>query len=73
MFRLEKISRHRPPTPRAGRWALLALLAFAGFASPVFAADPPPANTNWVFEATNHLGQWIWETRASIDCLKNAL
>jgi signal transduction histidine kinase len=28
----------------------------------VFAADPPLASTNWIFEATNHLGQWIWDT-----------
>ena len=28
----------------------------------IVAADAPPANTNWIFEATNHLGQWIWDT-----------
>jgi signal transduction histidine kinase len=27
-----------------------------------FADDEPPAGKNWVFEATNQLGQWIWET-----------
>lgn len=48
----------------AWRWSALFLSLFicvtAGFSQPV----PPAAsaNTNWLVEATNHLGQWIWET-----------
>lgn len=38
------------------------LLALALAPVPVFAAEPPPASLNWVFEATNHLGKWIWDT-----------
>jgi len=45
--------------------ALAALLMISSAAvcfAPLFAADPPPANTNWLVEATNHLGLWIWDT-----------
>ena len=62
MSRLEKFSRLCRLAARVDCWARLALLALTGFALPGFAADPPPANTHWVFEATNHLGQWIWDT-----------
>jgi signal transduction histidine kinase len=60
MRRLKKIFRCHSFTG-ARSWLTLALLALAGFFAPLFAADPP-ANTNWIFEATNHLGQWIWDT-----------
>lgn len=45
--------------------ALAALLMISSAAvcfAPLFAADPPLANTNWLVEATNHLGLWIWDT-----------
>jgi signal transduction histidine kinase len=41
------------------------ILAAAFLPGTVFSADDPPASTNWVFEATNHLGQWIWETNTA--------
>src|ERR1017187_2689305 len=44
------------------RWVRLALVVLALFPVPALSADVPPANTNWIFEATNHLGQWIWDT-----------
>ena len=28
----------------------------------MFGKDTAPVNNDWVFEATNHLGQWIWDT-----------
>jgi len=41
-------------------WCSLLLVVLAPSA---FAADPtPPASTNWLFEVTNHLGTWIWDT-----------
>lgn len=40
------------------------LLALIAVALPLLADDRPPVNTNsnWLADATNHLGQWIWET-----------
>src|SRR5665213_2944150 len=62
MSRLEKTSRLGLSARRAGHGLRLMLLALALLPAAVFAADSPPAGTNWVFEATNHLGQWIWDT-----------
>ncbi len=43
------------------RWRLLVLLLVsAGRVSAE--VTPTSAGTNWLAEATNHLGQWIWET-----------
>ena len=51
--------------PRHGIFGCLVLLCLLIFSSPVKAA-PGESSTNapvdWVFEATNHLGQWIWDT-----------
>jgi signal transduction histidine kinase len=62
MSRLQKTFRRRSPAGRAGRWVRRTLLALALLPAPVFGADTPPASTNWIFEATNQLGQWIWDT-----------
>ena len=62
MFQLVKISRRGRSPQRAGGWLRAVLLALAGLAAPVYAADPVPADTNWIYEATNHLKQWIWDT-----------
>ena len=62
MPRLEKISRLRSSTRLAGHCMRMSLLALALLPPPVFCAAVPLAGTNWVFEATNHLGQWIWDT-----------
>ncbi len=62
MSRPEKTSRRGWSVPHAGRWLPVALLALAGGLPPLFAADPVPADTNWIYEATNHLEQWIWDT-----------
>ena len=44
---------------------VLALLFFP-LPTKVFADEPASsAATDWIFTATNHLGQWIWETNAS--------
>ena len=46
------------------RTLLLALLFFSPPAK-IFADEPSTnAVTDWVFTATNHLGQWIWDTNA---------
>lgn len=55
------------PFPRRARRAWLTLLWLAGLAPAMLGisgrSDPaPPLNTNWIFEATNHVGQWIWDT-----------
>jgi signal transduction histidine kinase len=60
MFQRETFFHRRPPTPPAGRWARMALLALAFVWRPVFGADI--SNASLMFEATNHLGQWIWDT-----------
>jgi signal transduction histidine kinase len=39
-----------------------AFAALVAIASSLLAGDNPPANANWQFEATNHLGQWIWDS-----------
>jgi signal transduction histidine kinase len=62
MSRLKKTSGSHTLIRRAGRWGRLALLVLAGFPWAVFIADAQPADTNWIFEATNNLGQWIWDT-----------
>jgi signal transduction histidine kinase len=62
MSRPHTIARRQSPSSRTGHRACLALLALTGLASPLFAADPPVAGTNWLVEATNHLGRWIWDT-----------
>ena len=62
MSRLENPTGGGSPARRASCRARLVLLALLCFSPAVFGADPPPASTNWLFEATNHLGQWIWDT-----------
>jgi signal transduction histidine kinase len=54
----------RSLTRPAGQWMRLWLLTLTCAATPVPAADHAPASPKWVVEATNHLGQWIWETNA---------
>lgn len=61
MFRWGKSSWPRPPRRQAARRLWGALLLFALVAAPRAQA----AGTNWIYEATNHLGQWIWETNTS--------
>ena len=46
-------------------WWLGLLLIFSGVASP--ATNSPtvtPTSNEWLLEATNHLGQWIWTTNS---------
>lgn len=33
------------------------------FTSRVFAGNNPPSATNWVAEATSHLGEWVWDAK----------
>lgn len=42
-------------------WLALTFMFLLALVSPLRAADTPPS-TNWLAEATNHLGQWIWDT-----------
>jgi signal transduction histidine kinase len=46
------------------RWALLPVVVLL-LSMSVHGAEPgEEASSNWLPEATNHLGQWIWETNA---------
>ena len=56
-----------PSLSGRGSLGLIALLVFCIFSLPgTMRADEPGATNavDWVWEATNHLGQWIWETNA---------
>lgn len=62
MFQSPKNSRSDlAPIYLRGRLTL-ALLVLAALTSPLRAVDTPPAGTNWLVEATSHLGEWIWDT-----------
>lgn len=65
MFRPEKTSCRLPLAGAAGHWLRLLLLLAALCPPAIFGADASPAGTNWIFDATNHLGQWIWETNTA--------
>jgi signal transduction histidine kinase len=60
MSRTEKISRLYSSPRRAGAWLRMFLLMLALLPVPVLGADIIGAKL--FFEATNHLGQWIWDT-----------
>lgn len=50
---------------RRGGWSWVAFILFLPFiSSEKVRADEPSTNSqlDWVFTATNHLGQWIWDT-----------
>jgi len=64
MPRQHKISR-LPSADPAGRWVRLLMLVAAMFAPAIFGADISSSGTNWIFDATNRLGQWIWETNTT--------
>ena len=61
MFRLPKNLCSGLSSKSLGGWLTLVHLVLVAFAWPLRAADAPP-NTNWLSEATEHLGQWIWDT-----------
>jgi hypothetical protein len=58
--RLKKTSGHTL-MQRAGHWGRLMLLVLVFFPGAVSVATAQ-TDTNWIFEATNNLGQWIWDT-----------
>jgi two-component sensor histidine kinase len=49
-------------------WCLIVLLVLSCEASPAVVPTPvtsvPLTGTEWLLEATNHLGQWIWTTNS---------
>jgi signal transduction histidine kinase len=62
MFRFQRNLRLRLPSENWGGWLPMGLLALAALAFPLRAADTTPTSANWLQQATNHLGNWIWDT-----------
>jgi len=62
MFRYKQLLRHGARARHT--WLALALWLGVGWGAMEAHAAPGEtgANGNWMLEATNHLGQWIWDT-----------